>query len=58
MGITAFPVLARILADRKLMDTRVGMLAISCAAVDDVSAEVVAIVPLVGDEGAHRRSEH
>jgi hypothetical protein len=26
--------------------------------VDDVSAEVVAIVPLVGDEGAHRRSEH
>jgi hypothetical protein len=26
--------------------------------VDDVSAEVVAVVPLVGDEGAHRRSEH
>jgi Kef-type K+ transport system membrane component KefB len=38
MGITAFPVLARILTDRKLMNTRVGMLAISCAAVDDVSA--------------------
>jgi Kef-type K+ transport system membrane component KefB len=38
MGITAFPVLARILADRHLMNTRVGTLAISCAAVDDVSA--------------------
>ena len=38
MGITAFPVLARILTDRKLMHTRVGTFAISCAAVDDVSA--------------------
>jgi Kef-type K+ transport system membrane component KefB len=38
MGITAFPVLARILADRGLMRTRVGQIALSCAAVDDVSA--------------------
>ena len=38
MGITAFPVLARILADRKLMHTRVGVFAISCAAVDDLTA--------------------
>jgi Kef-type K+ transport system membrane component KefB len=38
MGITAFPVLARILKDRKLMHTRAGMFAISCAAVDDVTA--------------------
>ena len=38
MGITAFPVLARILADRGLMHTRVGQIALSCAAVDDVSA--------------------
>ena len=38
MGITAFPVLARILADRKMMNTRVGAFAISCAAVDDVTA--------------------
>src|SRR5262249_10868746 len=38
MGVTAFPVLARILADRKLVNTRVGTLAISCAAVDDVTA--------------------
>jgi len=38
MGITAFPVLARILADSGLMHTRVGQIALSCAAVDDVSA--------------------
>jgi Kef-type K+ transport system membrane component KefB len=38
MGITAFPVLARILTDRGLMNTRVGQIALSCAAVDDVSA--------------------
>ena len=38
MGITAFPVLARILADRKMMNTRAGTFAISCAAVDDVTA--------------------
>jgi Kef-type K+ transport system membrane component KefB len=38
MGVTAFPVLARILADRKLMQTRVGMVAMSCAAFDDVAA--------------------
>jgi len=38
MGITAFPVLARILADRKLMHTKVGAFALSCAAIDDVTA--------------------
>jgi Kef-type K+ transport system membrane component KefB len=38
MSITAFPVLARILADCKLMHTRVGMFAISCAAFDDITA--------------------
>jgi Kef-type K+ transport system membrane component KefB len=38
MGITAFPVLARILSDRGLMNTRVGSFAIACAAVDDVTA--------------------
>jgi len=27
------------------------------AAVDDVCAKVVAVIPLVGDEGAHRRRE-
>src|ERR1039458_3542920 len=36
MGITAFPVLARILADRKLMHTTVGAFALSCAAINDL----------------------
>lgn len=38
MSITAFPVLARILTERKLVRTPLGALAISCAAVDDISA--------------------
>ena len=38
MGITAFPVLARILADRNLTHTRVGVFALSCAAIDDLTA--------------------
>src|SRR5450755_16015 len=38
LSITAFPVLARIIRDRKLTDTRLGILAITCAASDDVTA--------------------
>jgi Kef-type K+ transport system membrane component KefB len=38
MSITAFPVLARILTDRGMHRTRLGTLALSCAAVDDVTA--------------------
>ena len=38
MSITAFPVLARILTERNLHKTNVGALAITCAAVDDVTA--------------------
>jgi Kef-type K+ transport system membrane component KefB/nucleotide-binding universal stress UspA family protein len=38
MSITAFPVLARILAERRLLKTKVGAVAITCAAVDDVTA--------------------
>jgi Kef-type K+ transport system membrane component KefB len=38
MSVTAFPVLARILAERNLLRTRVGSVAITCAAVDDVTA--------------------
>jgi Kef-type K+ transport system membrane component KefB len=38
MSITAFPVLARILAEHNLTQTSLGTLAISCAAIDDVSA--------------------
>lgn len=38
MSITAFPVLARILSERQLLNSRVGAIAIACAAVDDVTA--------------------
>lgn len=38
MSITAFPVLARILTDRKLNRTPLGTVALSCAAADDVTA--------------------
>lgn len=37
MSITAFPVLARILAERKLLNTHLGIVAIACAAIDDVT---------------------
>jgi len=53
MSITAFPVLARILDERKLTGTYLGSVAITCAAVDDISAWsilafVVAIVKAGG----------
>ena len=38
LSITAFPVLARILGDRKLQGTPLGAIALACAAVDDVTA--------------------
>ncbi len=38
MSITAFPVLARILTDRNLQNSSIGSIALSCAAVDDVTA--------------------
>jgi len=38
MSITAFPVLARILSDRGMTRTPLGSTAITCAAVDDVTA--------------------
>jgi Kef-type K+ transport system membrane component KefB len=38
MAITAFPVLARILTDQRLAATDLGVLALSCAAVDDLTA--------------------
>lgn len=41
MSITAFPVLARILTERNLHKTKVGAVAITCAAVDDVTAWVM-----------------
>jgi Kef-type K+ transport system membrane component KefB len=49
MSITAFPVLARIVQEKGLMKTRLGALAITCAAADDITAwcilaAVIAIV--------------
>ena len=41
MSITAFPVLARILHESGLAQTRLGTVAIACAAVDDVSAWLI-----------------
>ncbi len=38
MAITAFPVLARLLTEKKMLATRIGTLALTCAAVDDVMA--------------------
>ena len=38
MSITAFPVLARILTDLRLDKTELGVMALSCAAADDVTA--------------------
>jgi Kef-type K+ transport system membrane component KefB len=38
MSVTAFPVLARILTDRKMQKSRLGTIALACAAVDDVTA--------------------
>ncbi len=48
MSITAFPVLARILSDRGMHRTPVGVLSLACAAVDDVIAwSLLAIVVAV-----------
>lgn len=38
MSITAFPVLARIMSDRGMIRTELGAIALSCAAIDDVTA--------------------
>jgi Kef-type K+ transport system membrane component KefB len=38
MSITAFPVLARILADYRMSHTKLGVEALSCAAINDVTA--------------------
>jgi len=52
MSITAFPVLARILADRGLTHTPLGATAITCAAVGDVAAwSILAFVVAVTTAG-------
>jgi Kef-type K+ transport system membrane component KefB/nucleotide-binding universal stress UspA family protein len=59
MSVTAFPVLARILAERRLHKTELGAVSIACAAVNDLAAWVmlafvVAIAHASGPGGATR----
>jgi Kef-type K+ transport system membrane component KefB len=54
MSVTAFPVLARILRERRLNDTMIGTVAIACAAVDDVTAWCL----LAGIVALARASQH
>ncbi|HEY5887363.1 MAG TPA: cation:proton antiporter, partial [Acidimicrobiales bacterium] len=50
MSVTAFPVLARILNERGMHRTRIGVLTLACAAVDDVLAWslLAAVLAVVG----------
>jgi Kef-type K+ transport system membrane component KefB len=53
MSVTAFPVLARILSDRNIQRTRLGSLALTCAAIDDVLAWTLlaAVIAISGSGG-------
>jgi Kef-type K+ transport system membrane component KefB len=51
MSVTAFPVLARILTDRGLTDTPLGVLALTCAAIGDVAAWVLLTMVVAIDRG-------
>ncbi|WP_182882133.1 cation:proton antiporter [Microbispora sp. H10949] len=54
MAVTAFPVLARILTDKGLIDTPIGGLALACAAVGDVLAwALLAVVAALAGGGGH-----
>jgi Kef-type K+ transport system membrane component KefB len=55
MSVTAFPVLARILTDRGAHRSRMGTIALTCAAVDDVTAWCLLafVVSVVQAQGAH-----
>ena len=55
MSITAFPVLARILVERRMLKRPVGVLALACAAVDDVTAWfLIALATAVAVAGSRR----
>jgi len=57
MSVTAFPVLARILADRRMSMTHLGSVALTCAAVDDVTAWcMLAFVVAVAQSGSFAAS--
>ena len=54
MAVTAFPVLARILTERRLLRSRVGAVTIACAAASDVTAWcVLAFVVAAARAGRH-----
>jgi Kef-type K+ transport system membrane component KefB len=53
MSITAFPVLARILSERNLLASRLGTVAIACAAVDDVTGWCILAYIVVLIRSAH-----
>ena len=57
MSITAFPVLARILTDRRMHRTETGGLALACAATDDVIAWTLLAVVLA-ISGVEAANEH
>ena len=55
MSITAFPVLARILVERRMLKRPVGALALACAAIDDVTAWfLIALAIAVATAGRRR----
>ncbi|XZF14601.1 cation:proton antiporter domain-containing protein [Chitinophagaceae bacterium MMS25-I14] len=57
MSITAFPVLARIIRERGLSNTKLGTMAITCAAADDITAWcLLAIVIAVAKAGSFAAS--
>ena len=53
MSITAFPVLARILSEREMLGSRLGTVAIACAAVDDVTGWCILAYIVVLIRSAH-----
>ena len=56
MSITAFPVLARILSERRMLNRPVGALTIACAAIDDVTAWfLIALAITISVSGTLRR---
>lgn len=54
LSITAFPVLARILTEKGLAQSPIGVLALGCAAIEDVAAWLVlaVVVAIVNADGA------
>jgi Kef-type K+ transport system membrane component KefB len=53
MSITAFPVLARIIQERGMTKSKLGIMAITCAAIDDISAWcILAVVIAVVKAGS------